>query len=91
METKYLIEFSDILGLEFECGKCHGKIVVGEHLQRDVLVACLICGADWLQRGTAEHEAVLKLIDSVSKAKTVLTGRPFSLRLEIASVPPHKE
>ncbi len=88
LETKYLIDFEDILGLEFECHACKGKFVLGQpHAE---LMNCPLCNEEWLRPHTQEWKGMHELLISLGNATKNLQGRPFALRLQIG-IPPTQQ
>ncbi|HEU0049050.1 MAG: hypothetical protein DMG96_13210 [Acidobacteria bacterium] len=85
-ETKYLIELSDILGLEFECNKCHTKILFSVDATK-TLWQCPACGEDWLNPQTTEHNAIINLLKLVKNSAEALQGRRFAVRLHVSAPP----
>ena len=85
VETKYLIELSDILGVEFTCHNCKGKTSPGLDSARLVLTTCPLCNADWLILGTDEERTLRTFLSVIKSAKAKMSGRGFSLRLQIVN------
>jgi hypothetical protein len=85
VETKFLIELSDILGVEFTCHSCKGKTSPELDSTRLVLTACPLCNADWLLPQTEEEKALRTFLNVIKRAKSGMSGRGFSLRFHVAS------
>ena len=81
VETRYLIELSDILGVEFQCRECGAKTLLDKP---KVLLECPLCKSDWLTSGTDEERTLRIFLGTIQGAKAKMDGRPFSLRLQIA-------
>lgn len=82
VETRCLIELSDILGVEFQCLNCGAKTLLDKP---KVLLECPVCKADWLMQGTDEENTLRIFLSTIQSAKVKMDGRPFSLRLQIAA------
>jgi Zn finger protein HypA/HybF involved in hydrogenase expression len=85
VETKYLIELSDILGVEFKCHNCGAKTSPELESNRLVLLSCPLCNADWLSLHTEEEKTLRTFLNVIKSAKSKMDGRGFSLRLHIKS------
>lgn len=87
-ETKYLIDFPDILALEFECKneKCHAKVTLSLGDSKRMM-ECPVCHSDWLLPQTREEESIRLLVGALRDATENLKGRPFSLRLQVVAPP----
>ena len=59
IETRCLIELSDILGAEFQCQKCEGRFLLGTDIRRTLLSDCPICNETWLLPETDEYRTIL--------------------------------
>lgn len=48
-ELRTLIELRDVIGLEFDCPKCHAKVLQPLHTNetRQTIHQCPSCGANW--------------------------------------------
>lgn len=87
IETRYLIELADVLGVEFQCHNCGAKTLLDK---AKVLLECPLCKSDWLLPGTDEEKILRTFLNVIQSAKAKMDGRPFSLRLQIAA-PPDQE
>ena len=85
-ETKHLINVADVSGVDFECKQCRARISLPADATR-VLLQCPSCNADWILPNTDEHNAIQTLLAVFKKTERALQGRPFSLRLQITSLP----
>jgi len=86
-ETKHMIELSDILGVEFECKNCKGKIVLPLDTTRG-FTDCPLCGEVWLSNGSLEENSIRKLLGIFKGAQCgAMKSKTFSLRIQIASPP----
>jgi hypothetical protein len=86
-ETKYLIDLADILGVELECRKCHAQIALRMLDSTRAIWQCPICNEDWIIPGSDGQNAIQSLLRTLKNAEHALQGRPFSLRLQIATPP----
>lgn len=86
-EARYLIDLSDVLGIEIACHKCKAKIILTQESEKGMFAACPVCGTDWLDDATGEYESLKQFVKLIQTAGNILKGRKFSLRLEIASPP----
>jgi len=86
-ETKYLIDVSDVLGVEFECKKCKTKIALAITDSAKAVWECPICNEEWIVSGTNEQNAIQNLLRTFKNAADALQGRTFSLKLHIAAPP----
>ena len=86
-ESKYLIDLSDILGIEIACQHCKGKIILTQESEKGMFAVCPLCGRDWLDNETEEYETLNRFVKLIRTAANTLKGRKFSLKLEIASPP----
>ena len=86
IETKYLIELDDIVGVEFTCHKCATKTLMKpEGKESTHRRACPVCNEPWLSRGAYEEKAIDAFLDALRKVKGMTNGRQFTLKLQIAS------
>jgi hypothetical protein len=83
LETKHLIDFSDIIGVELECKKCKGKIMLSLGSAKPFW-SCPLCNADWLAPETEEHQIIRQLFVTLATADKTMQGRQFTLRLQMA-------
>jgi hypothetical protein len=87
-EIKHTIELGDILGVEFECKNCKGKIVLPLDTTRG-FTDCPLCGEVWLSNGSFEENSIRKLLSIFKGAQSgAMKSTAFSLRIQIA--PPLK-
>ncbi len=86
LETNYLISFTDILCVEYECRKCGVKIVFPLNKAK-AYSQCPSCHEDWINQGTKEEESIRSLIGYLRTANESLQGRQFSLKLQITAHP----
>jgi hypothetical protein len=82
IETRCLIELSDILGVEFKCGSCGAKTLLDTDGVK-VLWDCPLCHATWLLPETDEEKTLRTFLSQVRSARAKLEGRGFSMRLLI--------
>jgi hypothetical protein len=66
-EVRTLIEFTDIIGIEFECPKCAAKILypLDKHYDR-LLSLCPNCDQTWFDTNDRIHPAEPQVIDQVT-------------------------
>lgn len=83
LEKKYLIELSDILGIEFECASCKSKITFVMESPHS-LDRCPNCQSNWVSSGTVEYDAIRQLLNKFRDAERAIKGRSFSVRLQIS-------
>jgi hypothetical protein len=86
-EAKYLIELSDLLGIEIACQQCKAKIILTQESEKGMFAACPLCGVEWLNDETDEYKSLTQFVKLIRTAGNTLKGRKFSLKLEIASPP----
>jgi hypothetical protein len=86
LETKYLIDLSDVIGLEFECRSCHAKVELNIDATR-MFYQCPACNADFISPQTQEDNALRAFISLFKDAESALQGRPFSLRMRVNPPP----
>jgi hypothetical protein len=86
-EAKYLIDLSDILGIEITCQHCKGKVILTQESEKGMFAACPLCDKDWLDDATDEYKSLKEFVRLIRTAANTLKGRKFSLKLEIASPP----
>jgi ribosomal protein L37AE/L43A len=86
-ETKYLIDVSDILGVELECKKCKMKIALAIADSTKAIWECPICHEDWIIPGSDQQNAIQSLLRTFQNAVHTLQGRPFSMKLQITAPP----
>jgi hypothetical protein len=83
-ESKYLIDLTDIIGFEYECHACKGKVTVGGDCRRTVFTECPLCNANWVDVHTQEEQNIREFVNSLRTAVGSLQGRGFTLKLQIA-------
>jgi len=88
-ETQTFIELGDLIGLRFECGKCHEKTAVRLSSTSKMIdyvhgFKCPHCQELWFQ---GDQDLRLKIVARFIAALKELknTEMPFSLTLEITS------
>ncbi len=85
IETRHLIELKDVNAVEFECRKCHTKVVKGILGFKNPPVSCGDCGTQLMIPGSREFERLTNFLRAVSEFAEE-EGEPFALRLEIAGL-----
>lgn len=86
-EIRTSVEFQDVTGLEFECPKCHAKVLHPFHRgqNRKKISHCPICGENWYitQRPTDALDQIAAFIatfDALSAHKDIFA----KIRLSVA-------
>jgi hypothetical protein len=82
LENRLLIELKDVEAVEFECRKCHGKIIRRIEGFKLPPITCGNCETQLLIPGSRECQelaAFLQRIAEIAKDE----GEPFSLKLQI--------
>ena len=85
IETRHLIELKDVQAIEFECRKCHAKIVRKLEGFKHPPVMCGNCETQLMIPGSREFGRLtefLQTMDHLVKDE----GEPFTLRLEIKGI-----
>ncbi|HEY4742640.1 MAG TPA: hypothetical protein VIH76_18735 [Candidatus Acidoferrales bacterium] len=89
-EKKCLIEPSDFISVEYECGNCHAAIVVPiEKLDPNQAASfantgCTFCNTpSGFQKGTQETNIFLGFIGSIKQIAGVMENRNLKVRLGI--------
>jgi len=89
-EKRCLIETDDIIGVQYECGKCHAAFLVPiGRLNPDQFAAiamrpCLYCQENTgLQLGTNDMKTFIEFNEALAKIADVMKGRNLKLRLNI--------
>ncbi len=89
-EKKCLIEPADILGVHFECDKCHAAIVVPIHsgitqqAQRLASGVCQFCLTPWgFAPMSTEHKLLCEFTSTLEQIAAHLEARNLKLKLEI--------
>lgn len=89
-EKRCLIEPSDFISVQYECGHCHAAIVIpienldSEQAAKLANAGCAFCKtASGLQPGTQETKIFLAFIDSLKQIGGAMQGRNLKVRLEI--------
>jgi hypothetical protein len=92
-EKKCLIEPSDILAVQLECGKCRSAISVPvEKIDPDQIASMALAGCRFCQTpsgfqpSTQEMNALLGFITSLKQIAGHLAGRNLKVRLDIKCV-----
>jgi hypothetical protein len=64
LQSNYLIEFRDILGMEFECQNagCRAKLTIEISKDSKVVGKCPFCFARWMAEDTQEYANVTHLL-----------------------------
>jgi NAD-dependent SIR2 family protein deacetylase len=91
IETKGTIELKDINSFEFECVKCHSKIVLTVRGFKKLPTQCPDCDEPWLINGSEEFFGITDLLRKVQRAVNVETNPPFTLRLGIRGLGESKD
>ena len=86
-EKKYLIEFSDILGVEIKCNECKGKVILEHQTTKDMFSSCPLCGKPWLEDLTDEFVNIRQFVKLLMTASDILRGRKFSMKLQVTAPP----
>jgi len=86
-ESKYLIDLGDILGVQIVCHHCKSKIILTQESEKGMIATCPLCNRDWMEDTTEEYQSLKQLVKLVRTASSILKGRKFSLKLEIAPPP----
>jgi hypothetical protein len=89
-EKRCLIETSDIVAAQYECGKCHAAVVVPiEQMRPDqfasiAMAACPYCQTpSGFQLGTNDMKVFLEFNSALQQIGRVSAGRNLKLRLNI--------
>ena len=85
IEKRYLIELGDVLGVEFLCGNCKGRFLLGADAKQRMLWNCPLCNEDWLLPQTDEATAIHNLLNVLRTLDAKMQGRKFSMKLQITS------
>jgi DNA replicative helicase MCM subunit Mcm2 (Cdc46/Mcm family) len=87
IETRTTLELKDIRAIEFECNTCHTKTVYPIAKYGNPPTHCSHCteGRQWIVTGSEEWEELSKLGKTIQGASK---SAGFTLRLEIAPIPP---
>jgi hypothetical protein len=86
-EAKYLIDLSDVLGVELYCHTCKGKITLERTAEKKMFSVCPLCSSPWLDDDTKEEKNVREFVNLLRNAEEFLKGRKFSLRLQVTPPP----
>ncbi len=86
-DAKYLIELSDILGVELYCHMCKGKVVLEKTAENKMFLTCPLCNKPWLDDGSKEEQNIHDFVNLLRSVAELLPGRDFSLRLQITPPP----
>ena len=87
-QTKYLIDFSDILALAFKCRTCGGSVSmpISSYAKENKLKTCPSCDEPWLEGSAVETydklRATLRGIAEEMKRKEGSKGG-FTLAIEV--------
>jgi hypothetical protein len=87
LEKKYLIELSDILGVEIRCDGCKAKIIFERQTSKEMFSHCPLCDALWLEDMTEENRNIREFVKLLRTSGDILRGRKFSLKVQIAPPP----
>jgi hypothetical protein len=89
-ELRTLVEFKDVLGIEFDCPDCHAKVLhpLGGDSPVKKIHHCPVCGRNWYltERHTDAPDTVAAFIEtfkSLANHKDIFA----KLRLYIGAVP----
>ncbi len=85
IETRCLIELSDILGVEFQCQQCKGRFLLGTDVKQTMLWQCPICRETWLLPQTEEERTMHNFLNILRSVNAKMQGRNFSVKLLITS------
>ena len=85
IETRCLIELSDILGVEFQCQQCKGRFLVDADTKKTAFWACPLCNGDWLFPETEEAKTIHNFLNLLRSINAKMQGRNFSMRLHVTS------
>jgi hypothetical protein len=83
IETKGTIELKDINSFEFECVKCHSKIVLAVSTFKRLPTHCPDCDTQWLINAGEEYEGVGQLLRRIQRAVNVESETRYKLKLGI--------
>lgn len=81
VETRCLIELSDILGVEFQCQQCKGRFLLGADTRQTLLWDCPLCKEPWLLPETDEYRTIQSFLNTFRSIGAKMEGRRFSLKL----------
>lgn len=81
-ENHWLITFSEILYLRFECKKCHAVFSVAPHNWKKLPYDCPNCDAQFMQMESIE-EKVLKAFSHAVEDLRKIDNPRFDMRLEL--------
>ena len=85
IETRCLIELSDVLGVEFRCHSCGAKTLLGTNDKPRTLWDCPVCKEPWLHQDTDEAKAIHGFLNRLRDVGEKMKGRDFSLKLLVTS------
>jgi predicted RNA-binding Zn-ribbon protein involved in translation (DUF1610 family) len=92
-ETRTTIQLSDIKAVEFECVRCHHRLVRPIGTWQTPVFACPECGETWASyRNTLDF--LSKTASQLSRTASIDTpgnDSPFIVRLEIAQPKPKEQ
>jgi hypothetical protein len=81
------IELSDILGIEFECKHCKGKVALSLDTTRS-FPDCPLCGEEWFSNGSIENTSISRLLNIFKNSQAATKGsKDVLLRIHIAAPP----
>ena len=88
LEQNFLLDFSDILGMVFECQnkKCLASVTIDIHKAEGIISKCPSCHTRWLEDDTQEYGAILDLLKLLKGADEALRGRPLKLKLLVPAL-----
>jgi DNA-directed RNA polymerase subunit RPC12/RpoP len=86
VETSYLFGPEDIISLVFVCTKCGSKMSIPAASIKRKPVLCHHCEEQWISDVKWKDEVIDDFVRTLGKLKAVLEDRPFSMKLEVASL-----
>ena len=85
IETRCLIDLSDVLGVEFQCKHCKARFLLGTDIKQTMLWSCPLCKEDWLSPETEEERTIHGFLNVLKGVNAKMQGRSFSMKLHITS------
>lgn len=83
-EKRIVIEVKDILGFEFECTKCGGRLYIPIDKFDSAKAICANCREQWFVQNGPDHIFVQELLQNLKRLAKPITPLAVTVRFQVS-------